>query len=246
MKLSANLNWLFQELAMLERFEAAKDAGFSGVEILNPYDLNVQDVVNALAEHELKMVLINCPPPNYTGGEPGWAAVPGSRFESDFRRGQRYARALGAQHIHLMAGKAEGQQARDTFVANLRAAAKAAPKQSITIEPLNQVDQPGYFLSDFHLAKEIVQEVNLPNLSLQFDTYHAERIHGDVLATWGAVADVVGHIQVGQAPDRSEPKTLKSFFDKVKQDGYAQWISAEYRPSSNSEFSLRWLKELSV
>jgi len=244
MKLCANLNWLFQELPLLERFKAASEAGFHGVEILDPYGLNVQETVNALSLNALKMVLINCPPPNYTGGEPGWAAVPGSRFENDFRRGHRYAKALGAEHIHIMAGKAEGEEARATLVANLKSAAKAAPKQKLTVEPLNQDDQPGYFLSDFYLAKEIVLEVDAPNLRLQFDTYHAERIHGDVLSTWDAVKDMVSHVQVGQAPDRCEPTKLSKFFDRLKEDDYRNWVSAEYRPITSTNSSLSWLQYL--
>ncbi|MDP5361432.1 MAG: hydroxypyruvate isomerase, partial [Paracoccaceae bacterium] len=90
-KFCANLTWLFTELPFLERFEAAKEAGFDGVEVLFPYDVNAQDIVNARARHDLQMVLINCPPPNYTGGAQGFAAVPGveDRFQKDFMRALR-------------------------------------------------------------------------------------------------------------------------------------------------------------
>lgn len=245
MKLCANLTWLFKELPFEDRFAAARDAGFDGIEILDPYDLNVQETVSALAIHRLKMVLFNCPPPNYLGGTPGWAAVKGSRFENDFRRALRYAKALGSEYIHIMAGEAEGKEARDTFIANLKLAAKAAPKQKLTIEPLNATDRPGYFLTDFYLAKDIVEEVAAPNLGLQFDTYHAARTHGDVPKTWDAVKHVVTHIQVGQAPDRTEPTNLGSFFERLHADDYRNWISAEYEPSGSTLDSLAWMKMLS-
>lgn len=37
-KFAANLSMMFTEVPFLERFKAAKDAGFGGVEFLFPYD----------------------------------------------------------------------------------------------------------------------------------------------------------------------------------------------------------------
>jgi 2-dehydrotetronate isomerase len=179
-KFCANLTWLFTELPFLERFEAAKEAGFDGVEVLFPYDVNAQDIVNARARHDLQMVLINCPPPNYTGGAQGFAAVPGveERFQKDFMRALRYAQTLGAKHLHIMSGVAEGALAKETFIRNLRWAAAQAPKQSLTIEPINNETMPGYFLNDFDLGREIVMMIGAPNLRLQFDAFHAAKITG--------------------------------------------------------------------
>ena len=75
-KFCANLTWLFTELPFLERFGAAKEAGFDAVEVLSPYHVNAQDIVHELTRHDLQMALINSPPPNYTGGPQGFAAVP--------------------------------------------------------------------------------------------------------------------------------------------------------------------------
>ncbi|HHC29578.1 MAG TPA: hydroxypyruvate isomerase, partial [Rhodobacterales bacterium] len=137
---AANLTMLFREYPFLDRFEMAANAGFKGVEVLFPYDDAAAQITNRLRAFGLKMVLINAPPPNWAGGERGFAAVPGQseRFRHDFRRALRFAQALGAQHLHLMAGKAKGAVARRTFVDNLAWAAARAPKMSLTIEPINQ------------------------------------------------------------------------------------------------------------
>ena len=128
MKSCANLTMLFADLPFLERFGAARAAGFRGVEVLFPYDVAVPDMLDMLARNELPLALINCPPPNYTGGERGFAAIAGARFRQDFKRSLRYASALGAQHLHIMAGVAEGAGARACFIENLRWAAGEAPK----------------------------------------------------------------------------------------------------------------------
>lgn len=246
-KFCANLTWLFTELPFLERFGAAKEAGFDAVEVLFPYDINAQDIVNELGRHELQMALINCPPPNYTGGPQGFAAIPGleERFRKDFGRALRYAQTLGAEHLHIMSGVAEGAEAKETFANNLRWAAAEAPEQSLTIEPINNETMPGYFLNDFDLGREIVTVIDAPNLRLQFDTFHAAKITGDVLGTWEAMRDITAHVQVAQMPDRGEPDRgeidYPAFFAALDAQGYTGWVSGEYKPRKATTDGLAWV-----
>lgn len=246
-KFCANLTWLFTELPFLERFAAAKDAEFDAVEVLSPYDVNAQDIVNELARYELKMALMNCPPPNYTGGDQGFAAVPGleERFRRDFKRSLRYAKTLHAQHLHIMSGEAEGPEARAVLIENLRWATAEAPKQSLTIEPISPKTMPGYFMNDFELARDVIETVGAPNLRLQFDAFHAAQITGDVMTCWAACRDLVTHVQVAQAPDRDEPGPgeidFPAFFAALDADGYDGWISGEYKPKTDTLDGLDWI-----
>ncbi len=243
-KFCANLTWLFTELPLMQRFAAAKEAGFDAVEVLDPYDAPVQDMRDQLVWQGLHMALINCPPPNYTGGALGYAAVPGSRFQQDFKRTLRYAQALKAEFVHILAGEAEGPEAHATYVANLRWAARAAGQQKLTIEPLNPHDRPGYFLSDYYQARDVLAEVKAPNLHLQFDAYHVARIHDDVPKLWSEMRHVVAHVQVAQVPDRSEPEgegvDYPAFFAQLDADGYSGWVSGEYRPRAGTRMGLGW------
>ena len=61
MKLAANLSLLFNEQPLLERFGAAKSAGFEAVEIQFPYPETVADIKSQLQDHQLECVLINVP-----------------------------------------------------------------------------------------------------------------------------------------------------------------------------------------
>ncbi|MCC5972772.1 MAG: TIM barrel protein [Rubellimicrobium sp.] len=246
-RFAANLTTLFTELPFLDRFAAAKAAGFEGVEVLFPYEHPAPEILKRLAMTGQTLVLINCPPPNYTGGTAGFAAVPGdeARFRHDFRRAARYARALGARHLHIMAGVAEGPAALDTYVGNLRWAAAEAPRQSLTIEPINGHDMPGYFLQDYDLAMDVLRSVDAGNLRMQYDAYHAHRLTGDVGATWKKVRVRVAHVQVAGFPGRHEPAggeiDFPAFFARLDDDGYAGWVSAEYFPRQTTTFGLGWL-----
>jgi 2-dehydrotetronate isomerase len=244
----ANLTWLFTDRPLMSRIPAAKLAGFDAIEILFPYEEPAAEIAEATRLAGLPVALINCPPPNWTGGPQGFAALPGgeARFEKDFERSLRFAKVLKAQHLHLMAGVAEGAEARRTYIRNLRWAADRAPKQSLTIEAINRTDMPGYFLADFREAQEIVAEVDRPNLRFQFDAYHAQMIHGDVMAMWALCRPHTVHVQIAGTPGRHEPVKgeidYPAFFATLEESGYTGWISAEYKPRTNTENGLGWMK----
>ncbi|MBZ8117616.1 TIM barrel protein [Roseovarius sp. LXJ103] len=243
----ANLSMLFQELPLLERFAAAAHAGFEAVEVLFPYDDPTPLIQRALISSGLPLALINTPPPNWTGGNRGFAAVPGSedRFRHDFKRTLRYADVLRPRFIHIMAGAASGTDALDAFTNNLTWAAAEAPNQRLTIEPINTDDMPGYFLNDYTQAAEILDRVAAPNLHMQFDAYHAHKITGDMLTTWRTHAHRIAHIQIASPngrhePDRS-PVDYPNFFNTLDDSGYADFVSAEYIPRTTTTEGLGWM-----
>ncbi len=248
-RFAANLSFLFKELPFLDRFEAAATAGFEAVEVLFPYDNPAREITSRLAATGLKMALINTPPPNWAGGDRGFAAIPGGqdRFRHDFKRALRFARALGADHLHVMAGKAKGVVARQTFIDNLKWAAALAPRQSLTIEPINGEDMPGYFLDDFDLAAEVIGAVNAPNLGLQFDVYHAQMITGDAARVWFEHGHLARHIQVAGCPGRHEPIDgdieYSAFFKALDHVGFSGWVSGEYHPKTDTFAGLDWIRQ---
>ncbi|MFC3118957.1 hydroxypyruvate isomerase family protein [Jhaorihella thermophila] len=247
-RLAANISLLFSELPFFDRFEAAERAGFAGVEILFPYDVAAKEIRRRLIANGLELVLFNAPPPNYTGGTPGYAALPDGveRFRHDMRRVDRFAEELRPGLIHVMAGYTDDPRAEETFVANLQWLADTWPRRRFTIEPLNASNQPGYFLNDYGLAARVLDRVDRPNVGLQFDSYHAQMIHGDALEVWRRFGHRAFHVQIGQAPDRRQPGSgpidFATLFDAIEASGYDGWISAEYNPTTpDTRESLGWM-----
>lgn len=246
-KFAANLTVMFKEFPFIERFAAAKEAGFDTVEILFPYDEPGHEIARELQINQQSLILINTPPPNWTGGDRGFAAIPGreDRYRHDFKRACRYAKVLNSKFIHIMAGPAEGPEAHACFVENLKWAADHAPRQHLTIEPINTDDLPGYFLDDFDLGLRILDEVKAPNLGLQFDAYHAHKITGDMLATWDKCRDRTVHIQVSDPDGRHEPSDAvidyPAFFAQLDAEGYDGHVSAEYTPRGQTVDGLGWM-----
>lgn len=251
MKAAANLSHLWPELPYLDRFGAAAAAGFKGVEVLFPYEVATKDTLRALIRGGLQMVLINAPPPNYTGGARGFAAAIGGeeRFAYDMRRAIRYAQELKVPMLHVMSGVGEGADAKATMIGNLKAAVLDVPKGlTLTIEPLCPQAQPGYFLNDYALAAEIIAAVGSPKLRLQFDSYHAQMIHADAVAVFKKYRDLIAHVQIGDTPERGVPGSgdvnFAELFATLNTAGYEGWVSGEYTPNSPTETTLDWMKML--
>ncbi|HMT17775.1 MAG TPA: hydroxypyruvate isomerase, partial [Ottowia sp.] len=65
---AANLTMLFTERPFLERFEAARKAGFDAVEFLFPYAWPATEIKALLDQHQLKLVLHNLPAGDWDAG----------------------------------------------------------------------------------------------------------------------------------------------------------------------------------
>src|SRR6202012_379675 len=153
-RFAANLTMLFAEMPFLDRFAAAKAAGFSGVEYLFPYDFDKADLREQLDEHGLIQVLHNLPAGDWAKGERGIAILPDrvDEFRDGVARAIDYARALDCRQLNCLVGiapaGADAAELREVLVSNLRFAAGALGQHGIKllIEPINTLDIPGFFL----------------------------------------------------------------------------------------------------
>lgn len=254
-RLAANINYLFTELNFLDRFRAAAEAGFRGVEHQFPYDYDKRVVAERLRDNELEMVLINLPPGDWHAGEAGIACHPdrGAEFREGVEKGIEYAGALGCLRLNCLAGVAPPGVSEavlhDTLVENLRFAAARFAEAGLTllVEPINTRDRPGFYLSRSTQAMEIIDAVGADNLLLQFDVYHTQVMQGDVINNFAAHRERIGHVQIADNPGRHEPGTGElnfSFILAALDDlGYAGWVSCEFAPSTTTVESIRWARD---
>jgi len=252
-KFAANLTMLFNEAGFLDRFAAARRAGFSGVEYLFPYEHAAKDIRARLDEHGLTQVLHNLPAGNWGTGERGIACHPDrvAEFEQGVARAVEYANALGCTQLNCLAGivpaGVDQDRARATFVGNLRGAARRLQDAGIRllIEPINTRDIPGFFLRTTAQALGILDEVGSPNLFLQYDVYHMQIMEGDLATTIQKNLDRIAHIQIADNPGRHEPGTgeinYDFLFDFMNRIGYAGWVGCEYKPAASTEAGLGWM-----
>jgi hydroxypyruvate isomerase len=231
-RFAANLHYLFNERTFLDRFAAAADAGFRGVEAQVPYHWSATDLARHLEANGLEMVLIDTLQGDWAKGERGLAALPGreAEFREAIDRAIEYATALRCGCVHVIAGTVPAGVDRDrmekTYLDNLAYAAEALAPHGIAavIEPINPYmgvvqdgelyttyGMQGFYLTSTAQALAAIDAVGHSNLHLHLDIYHMQLTEGRLTETLRtAMARQAGggqlrHLQVSSVPGRNEP-----------------------------------------
>lgn len=258
LRFAANLGFLFPEHPFLDRFAAARDAGFAAVEFAAPYAHQPGEIAARLRDHGLECVLFNLPygadarsPLESVACDPAATA----QFRSGVERALEYARALGNRRINCIAGAppagVEPRRCEAALVENLRYAAAELAREGITLllEPINTRDMPGFLVATAASAAALIARAGVPNLALQCDLYHAAMMGEDPSSTLAAHRGIIRHIQFADVPGRGEPGSgtldFRQHFETVARIAYEGWVAAEYRPTRATHETLHWLAEYS-
>ena len=265
MKLAANVSMLFNALPLLERFGAAKSAGFDAVEIQFPYVETVADIKQQLLAHDLRCVLINVPAGDLMEGGEGLASVPGkeAEFAAALVECLSYAISLGVKQVNVLPGRCLNPDNHadylTTFKSNLDTAAKMFKPLgvSVTFEAINTFDMPGFVVHSVEQMLAVMASTDCDNIKMQFDVYHMARMvlpneHSStcIVNTINRYSDQIGHIQFADVPGRGEPGTglldFASIFAAIEDSDYQGWVAAEYKPSKYTENTLDWKRLLTA
>jgi hydroxypyruvate isomerase len=251
-RFAANLSMMFNEVPFLDRFEAARKAGFEAVEFLFPYEFPSAELKKRLDGNGLTQALFNMPPGDWAGGERGLACLPGrvQEFRDNVKKALDYATALDCKLVHCMAGIAPPGVPEVTvasvYAANLAWAAEQMHPAGVkvVIEPINGRDMPGFHLRTQEQGAAVVEAIGRDRLGLQFDVYHCQVTEGDVTKRMEALMPVIAHMQIADVPQRNEPGTgeigWEYVFRRMDELGYRGWVGCEYRPKGDTVEGLAW------
>jgi len=253
LKFTANLSLLFTEVELINRFKAAEQEGFNAVEIQFPYCLSAEILKNTLEEQQLKLVLFNVDADDLLQGGEGLACVPEKRdqFRQAVTQTLAYAKLLKPEVINVLPGRCFNENRKQdylkTFKENLCFAAEAfAPLGIKTVfEAVNSHDMPGFIIHNGQQMLDILDQLNLPMLFMQYDIYHMQMMGDKPDEFIARYADKIGHIQFADCPGRGQPGTGQINFDHVfsviEKSAYSGWVGAEYKPVGTTSESLNWL-----
>jgi len=254
LQFTANLSLLFTELALIDRFKAAKECGFNAVEIQFPYALPAEQIKQALDQQQLKLVLFNVDADDLLQGGEGLAAVPEKQqqFIQALQQSKAYAEILRPEAINILPGRCLIDPARkaeylSTFSNNLSLAVDSFSHLNIktVFEAINTDDMPGFIVSSTQQMLDILRQINHPQLLMQYDIYHMHKMGEDIAPFISRYNDKIGHIQFADNPGRGQPGTgsinFEPIFKAIAQSSYAGWVGAEYNPQGSTERSLDWL-----
>jgi len=253
-KFAANLTMLFNEVDFLDRFKAAREAGFRGVEYLFPYAYPKEQLVELLSLNDLTQVLHNLPAGDWANGERGIAVLPDrvGEFQDGVGKAIEYASALGCKQVNCLSGIAptgeDSDKLRETFVANIRFAGQQLKSSGIKllVEAINTFDIPGFYVSRTQQTLDLIDAAGCDNIFVQYDIYHMQRMEGELAATIKKNLPRIAHMQLADNPARNEPGSgeinYPFLFDYIDKLGYTGWIGCEYKPATTTTNGLGWVK----
>jgi hydroxypyruvate isomerase len=258
-KFCANVSILFKDAPFLERFERAAAAGFSAVEFWWPAGEDLADVEAAIRDAGVAVALFNFDAGDMPAGDRGLLSdqARAPRFRENVPVALELAQRIGCPRINALVGLERSPGERD---AQLKLAAEnvawaadqAAPLAiDITIEAVNTFENGPYLVPTTRAAAAFIDRVERPNVRLQYDAYHMQRMEGNLVATITEHADRIAHIQIADSPGRGEPGTGEINYpfvlDAIDALGYEGWIGLEYNPTTaTTEDSLGWMPERSA
>jgi hydroxypyruvate isomerase len=191
-------------------------------------------------------------------GERGIACHPNrvSEFRDGVKTSIDYAKALGCTRINCLAGIVpEGPSQSElwaTLAENLSFAAEhlAAENINLLVEPISAQEFPGFMLNTSHDGLKAIAACGHPNIKLQYDIYHMQRMEGELAATLTRLLPVIGHVQVADNPGRHQPGTGEINYPfllrHLESLVYQGWVGCEYRPTGKTAELLGWMETFNV
>ena len=262
-ELAANLSLLFTEVPLLDRFAAARTAGFGSVECWWPFaaadpdTAAVDEFLHAIDAAGVRLVGMNLYAGDLAGGERGIVSHPDRTAElrASLAIASRVEGATGCRVFNALYGQRRGDLDADVqrraAISHLREA-MARLDGTLLLEPLTVGENGADPLARCADVDEVIGEVRAgtsrTNLALLFDTYHLTNNGEDLGAAIERFGGLIGHVQLADAPGRHEPGTGSVDFAGVlaalAAHGYAGAVAAEYRPSGPTVGSLGWISAL--
>lgn len=257
-RFSASVSMMFRELALPERFAAARACGFEGVEIQFLAEGEPRAMAAAARDAGVDVILVNVGMGDLLGGGPGLSGVPGREEAYHLELGKAFDAAadLGARFVHLGPSRIPAESTREaclaTYRRNVAAAIDLARERglaaSLVIEAMNRVEGPTALLNDVDDVAALIRAEFEGAAGILFDVYHTAMNGRDVSAAYRAHRDLVRHVQFSDVPGRHEPGTgsldFAVIFAALEAAGYAGWYGAEYFPTGPTAETVAWLPRL--
>ena len=257
----ANCSMLFTEHPLLERPQAAKDAGFDAVEFWWPWpeqpspgDVEVAAFVSAVGDAGVQLVGLNFFAGDLAGPDAGVLSIPdrAAQFRENIDVAVGIGEQLGVSAFNALYGNRvedatpEEQDQLAHEMLGRAADAASAIGTTVLVEPVSgPKPYPLRTAADAASVVLAVREEGHANVGFLCDLFHLANNGDDVPAAIAAYTDLTAHVQIADCPGRGEPGSGELDLDGLLGDlaahGYDGWVGLEYKPTTTTEAGLAWL-----
>ncbi len=257
----ANCSMLFTERPLLERPQAAKDAGFDAIEFWWPWpdrpvptDAEADAFVTAVRDAGVQLVGLNFFAGDLAGQDCGVLSIPAraQEFRDNIDSTVGIGEQLGVSGFNALYGNRvdevspHEQDALGHEQLGRAAAAAARIGGTVLVESVSgPKPYPLRTAADSAAVVTALRDGGHANVGFLCDLFHLANNGDDVSGAIAAYAPLVAHVQIADCPGRGEPGTGDLDIDGLLGDlvagGYDGWVGLEYKPSTHTEASLAWL-----
>lgn len=249
-----NISILYPDVSFREGLERTVAAGFGSCEFWWPLGEEIDAVVEAIRATGLAVELFNFYAGNLAQGDRGFLSDPDRQelFLQNVPVALDLARRIGATKLNALVGHRLASLPLEKQIAlareNIRWSADQAARigATILIEAINTFENGPYLLPTTAEVARFIESVGRPNVKIQYDVYHMQRMEGNLVSTLEEHIAQIGHIQIADSPNRSQPGTGEINFPfvltAIANLGDAGSIGLEYKPwHASAEGSMEWL-----
>ncbi len=257
----ANCSMLFTERPLLQRPQAAKDAGFDAVEFwwpwpdqADPGDAEVAGFVTAVSDAGVQLVGLNFFAGDLAGADCGVLSIPdrAAQFRANIDVAVGIGEELGVSAFNALYGNRvedvtpEEQDLIGHEMLGRAADAANAIGATVLVESVSgPKPYPLRTAADAAAVVLAVREEGHANVGFLCDLFHLANNGDDVAAAIATYADITAHVQIADCPGRGEPGSgeldLENLLGDLASRGYDGWVGLEYKPTSTTDAGLAWL-----
>lgn len=244
-KLSVCIEMYWRDLSYEERIRRVAALGYPAYEFWGWKNKDIPAVKAVMEECGLPIAALCL--------EPGMSLIKRGA-QAELERGMAdtatVAEALGCRTIIATIGNTYDDETyemtRRRVVRQVAAVCRVAEDHGLTVvlEPLNTlVDHHGYWMTRMSQAVDIVEEVASPAAKILMDLYHQQITEGNVISNLNTYIGAIGHFHTAGVPGRHElvggEQDYGAIFRAIDATGYQGYVGLEYRPTMDTEASLR-------
>ncbi len=255
MRHSVSIKFMWADLPLPERARRAAGHGFDLVELWDWRGEDVEGLAAACSETGIGIA-------GFFGHSYGGLCDPAQRDQvlEALAESVSVAERVGATQLHMFsdARGPDGRflpgppltdaQKRRACVEGLRECVKVIEGKplELTLEAINPVFVPTYFLRDFGASLEICREVDHPQVRVFFDAYHQQLAAGRLIDNLVDGLPWVSSVHIADVPGRGEPGSGEINFRSLKrvldEHGYDRQLTFEVVPTGDPDAAVRACK----